>query len=65
MADSHFLIQKTTDGVKTVTQMDCLDFDASVEELARMLGGASITEAVRENAREMKLLAKKKTSELK
>jgi DNA repair protein RecN (Recombination protein N) len=65
MADSHFLIQKSTDGIKTVTQMDCLEFDASVEELARMLGGASITEAVRENAREMKLLAKKKTAVLK
>ncbi len=65
MADSHFLIQKSTDGIKTVTQMDCLDFEASVEELARMLGGASITEAVRENAREMKLLAKKKATVLK
>ena len=28
-----------------------------VDELARLLGGAKITEAVRENAREMKRLA--------
>ena len=34
-----------------------LSYDESVEELARMLGGAKITEAVLENAAEMKDLA--------
>lgn len=58
MADHHYLIEKSTDGVKTVTQIEELSQTDSVEELARMLGGASITDAVRENAREMKLLAK-------
>lgn len=58
MADAHFLIEKTTDGVKTVTKIDKLSAESSVKELARMLGGASITEAVLENAREMKELAK-------
>ncbi|MCH5273895.1 MAG: DNA repair protein RecN [Lachnospiraceae bacterium] len=57
MADTHFLIEKTTDGVKTTTRIEKLLPEASVEELARMLGGASITDAVRENAREMKALA--------
>ncbi len=57
MADAHFFIEKTTDGVKTVTRIEKLRPEASVEELARMLGGARITEAVRENAREMKALA--------
>lgn len=60
MADTHFLIEKTTDGVKTATQIEKLPPEASVEELARMLGGASITDAVRENAREMKQLASAK-----
>ena len=60
MADAHFFIEKTTDGVKTVTTIEKLSAEASVEELARMLGGASITEAVLENAREMKELAKQK-----
>lgn len=57
MADNHFFIEKTTDGVKTVTRLEKLSFEASVEELARMLGGAEITGAVLENAREMKQLA--------
>ncbi len=60
MADHHFLIEKSTDGVKTVTQIEELNQTDSVEELARMLGGASITDAVRENAREMKTLAKER-----
>lgn len=60
MADTHFLIEKSTDGVKTVTKMERLTSEQSVEELARMLGGASITDAVRENAKEMKTLATSK-----
>lgn len=57
MADTHYLIEKSTDGVKTVTKIERLGEARSVEELARMLGGASITEAVLQNAREMKALA--------
>ena len=57
MADAHYRIEKSTDGVKTVTRIERLAQECSVEELARMLGGASITEAVLENAREMKALA--------
>ena len=57
MADTHYLIEKATDGVKTVTKIERLTEARSVEELARMLGGASITEAVLENAAEMKHLA--------
>ncbi len=60
MADTHFFIEKSTDGVKTVTTIERLTPEGSVNELARMLGGASITEAVRENAREMKALASEK-----
>ena len=60
MADAHYLIEKSTDGVKTVTKIEKLPTERSVEELARMLGGASITEAVLENAREMKALASTK-----
>ena len=60
MADNHYLIEKATDGVKTVTKIERLGEERSVEELARMLGGASITDTVLENAREMKRLAKTK-----
>lgn len=60
MADAHFYIEKTTDGIRTVTSIRKLSAEASVKELARMLGGASITEAVLENAREMKAFAKQR-----
>lgn len=58
MADSHFEIAKTAFGGRTATSIRRLNGEEMVEELARLLGGAQITEAVRENAREMKRLAK-------
>ena len=54
MADSHFEIEKQVEGTKTTTQIHPLDEEASIRELARLLGGAQITGAVLENAREMK-----------
>lgn len=57
MADEHFIIEKTTDGVRTKTKIESLDFEKSVFELARMLGGVSITDSVITSAREMKELA--------
>lgn len=57
MADSHYLIEKTSDENSTISQICRLSDDESVEELARMLGGAEITSTVLENAREMKSLA--------
>lgn len=62
MADSHYLIEKSVQDGKTVTHIAPLEEAASVEELARMLGGAQITETVLESAREMKRLAKSKNS---
>ena len=57
MADSHYLIEKTSDAHSTISQIRLLDDTESVTELARMLGGAKITDTVLENAREMKALA--------
>lgn len=57
MADTHFLIEKKVQNDETVTDLKELYGDRIVEELARMLGGAQITDAVLENAREMKRLA--------
>ena len=59
MADAHFEIAKSADGGKTRTQIHRLSHEEMVEELARLLGGAEITDAVRENAGEMKRLAKR------
>ncbi|MFA4032508.1 DNA repair protein RecN [Blautia stercoris] len=56
-ADSHFLIEKSVKELETQTKIWRLDEEKSVEELARMLGGESITETVLSNAREMKEMA--------
>lgn len=54
MADSHYLIEKSVEDGATVTTIKELSEEKSVEELARMLGGAKITDAVLESAWEMK-----------
>lgn len=57
MADCHFEIAKAAQEGRTVTTIHALDREASVQELARLLGGAKITDAVLKNALEMKDLA--------
>lgn len=57
MADCHFLIEKAVRGQATISSIHALNHDDSIEELARMLGGTAITDAVINNAREMKELA--------
>lgn len=57
MADTHFEIEKHVRGSETTTQIHPLNEEDSVRELARLLGGAEITAAVLENAKEMKELA--------
>lgn len=57
LADCHMLIQKTVSQEHTATHITQLMPDQITEELARMLGGAEITDAVRQNAIEMKKLA--------
>lgn len=59
MADSHYLIEKSASSGKTVTSIVKLEQSRQVAEIARLLGGASITDAVMENAREMKQMADK------
>ena len=60
MGDQHFLIEKAVRDEKTRTEITRLSEEAQVRELARMLGGAEITDAVLENAREMKMMAKQR-----
>lgn len=59
MADSHYLIEKSADEGKTVTKIVRLSETESITEIARLLGGASITDAVMSNALEMKQMAEK------
>lgn len=58
MADHHYVIEKTVGEMDTSTGIRLMNEAESVDELARILGGAKITEAVIENAKEMKELAK-------
>ena len=62
MADHHYLIEKQVENGATVTKIQTLGEEESVTELARMLGGAEITDTVLESAREMKRLAREKNS---
>ena len=57
MADAHFEIAKSATHESTTTTIRRLSEKEMVNELARLLGGAKITEAVYDNAREMKALA--------
>ena len=57
MADTHFEIKKSVENGVTATKIRKLTEKDEVDELARLLGGAEITENVRENAEEMKRLA--------
>ena len=57
MADQHYLIEKSVLDGSTISSIQALDYHDSVKELARMLGGAEITQTVLDNAKEMKDLA--------
>lgn len=59
MADTHYMIQKQVVDNRSVTTIRALEKKESVEELARMLGGETITESALKNAGEMKELAEK------
>jgi DNA repair protein RecN (Recombination protein N) len=52
-ADSHLLVKKETVGGRTEVNVESLERRARVEEIARMLTGAEITESARRHAREM------------
>lgn len=64
MAETHFRIEKYAIDGSTKTEITRLPDEEIVNELARILGGAQITESVLENAREMKQLALQRKAEL-
>ena len=53
LAEDHFVVKKRIERGRTLTEVEQLDADARVEELARMLAGETVTEAARRHAREM------------
>jgi DNA repair protein RecN (Recombination protein N) len=52
-ADAHFVIEKRIDNGRTRTTVRRLDTEGRVSELARMLGGESVSDPLRAGAREM------------
>lgn len=51
--DANYRICKETDAKSTYTHVDRLDKEATVDEIARLLGGEIITETTRRSAREL------------
>lgn len=52
-ADQHYLVAKSVTAERTTTSMRLLTGDSRIEEIARMLGGVTITAKSREHAAEM------------
>ena len=52
-ADSHYLVSKHESGGRTYTAVTKLDFEGRREDLARIIGGAEITDITRRSAEEM------------
>ena len=51
MSDHHLLISKSSKDDRTTTQVQELIGDDKVDEIARMISGASVTDLTRENAK--------------
>ncbi|MFO7273572.1 MAG: DNA repair protein RecN [Bacillota bacterium] len=53
LADRHFHIEKATDGGRTTTRCRVLSPEGRVEEIARMIGGAEVTQYTLAAARDL------------
>ena len=53
LADTHLRISKRVKSGRTRTQIENLDLDGRVEELARLVGGAALGDGSRSYAREL------------
>ena len=52
-ASTHYHLEKSVRGRRTVTEVQRLDPPGRIEEIGRMIGGRSVTEPVRASARQM------------
>jgi DNA repair protein RecN (Recombination protein N) len=55
-ANQHYFVSKQTNSKKTSTDMQKLDNDGRLNELARLLGGDKITDATLANAKELLII---------
>ncbi|HRD71266.1 MAG TPA: DNA repair protein RecN, partial [Legionella sp.] len=54
-AHHHFMVEKQSDAKQTITHITKLQKEDKVDEIARMLGGLTITEQTRSHAKELLL----------
>lgn len=59
MADKHFVVEKKNEGNSTISSIHEVTGDSLIEELGRMLGGSTLSDAVLSNAIELKTNADK------
>jgi DNA repair protein RecN (Recombination protein N) len=52
-ADAHFAVRKRVEKGRTLTEVAALSAEERVEEVARMLGGETVTDTARRHAREL------------
>lgn len=57
-ADTHFCIEKNTDGNRTYTTITRLEDNESINEIARLIAGSNITDTTIEHAKEIVNLTK-------
>lgn len=57
MADHHFRIKKESDGTNTISGIESLDYEESMKEIAKLVGGEEISPAALENAKDLKAKA--------
>lgn len=57
MADSHYLIEKSSDTDRTQTDIVRLSYEKSIDEIARLMSTDTISTAVKESAKELKAQA--------
>ena len=53
MADTHFSVEKGEQKGRTFTKVERLEKEGRVEELARLIGGATVTDVLRQSASEL------------
>ncbi len=58
MADNHYLIEKSTCSDRTSTTVTLIENSARIDELARIIGGVTVTDLTRQSAEEMLAMAK-------
>lgn len=54
LAKKHFIIEKNVEDGSTKTKIESLNYEESINELSRILGGGQFSEAIVQSARELK-----------